>query len=177
MVGFHVGAAAAFFFVDAGAILAAAILYCVAGMLGIGMGYHRLLTHRGYKTLQVGRVLSSRGAARWRSKAARSSGWRRIAFTTSIRIAKAIRTRRAKARGGRTSAGSSAAKACITMRRCSRATCPISCAIAVHVWPVEVALDVERDRRPRAAGVRRRSVRAVGHLLPHDRSACTRPGS
>ena len=26
------------------------ILYCVAGMLGIGMGYHRLLTHRGYKT-------------------------------------------------------------------------------------------------------------------------------
>jgi hypothetical protein len=31
----------AFFFVDLGAILAAAILYCVAGILGIGMGYHR----------------------------------------------------------------------------------------------------------------------------------------
>jgi fatty-acid desaturase len=35
------GALLAFFFVDLGAILAAAILYCVAGILGIGMGYHR----------------------------------------------------------------------------------------------------------------------------------------
>jgi stearoyl-CoA desaturase (delta-9 desaturase) len=50
MTGFHAGAIAALFFLDAGAILAAAILYCVAGMLGIGMCYHRLLTHRGYKT-------------------------------------------------------------------------------------------------------------------------------
>ena len=50
MTGFHVGAVAAFFFVDSGAILAALILYVVAGMLGIGMCYHRLLTHRGYKT-------------------------------------------------------------------------------------------------------------------------------
>ena len=41
---------AALFYIDVGAILAAAILYCVAGMLGIGMAYHRLLTHRGYKT-------------------------------------------------------------------------------------------------------------------------------
>ena len=46
MLGFHVGAALAFFFLDAGAILAGFVLYCVAGMLGIGMGYHRLLTHR-----------------------------------------------------------------------------------------------------------------------------------
>jgi fatty-acid desaturase len=50
MTGFHAGAIAAFFFIDAGAILSALTLYCVAGMLGIGMGYHRLLTHRGYKT-------------------------------------------------------------------------------------------------------------------------------
>ena len=50
MTGFHVAAALAFFFIDAGAILASLILYCVAGMLGIGMCYHRLLTHRGYKT-------------------------------------------------------------------------------------------------------------------------------
>ena len=48
MSGFHVGAAAALFVVDAGAIVAAVVLYCVAGMLGIGMAYHRLLTHRGY---------------------------------------------------------------------------------------------------------------------------------
>ena len=41
MAAFHAGALLALFFIDAGAIAAAAILYCVAGMLGIGMGYHR----------------------------------------------------------------------------------------------------------------------------------------
>jgi fatty-acid desaturase len=50
MSAFHVGALAAFFFIDFGAILAAIILWYVAGSLGIGMAYHRLLTHRGYKT-------------------------------------------------------------------------------------------------------------------------------
>jgi stearoyl-CoA desaturase (delta-9 desaturase) len=50
MSGFHVGAVAALFVVDYGAMLAALILYYAAGMLGIGMAYHRLLTHRGYKT-------------------------------------------------------------------------------------------------------------------------------
>ena len=50
MTAFHVGAVAAFFYIDYGAILAAFILYVVGGMLGIGMAYHRLLTHRGYKT-------------------------------------------------------------------------------------------------------------------------------
>ncbi len=50
MTAFHVGAVAAFFFIDYGAMLAALVLYVVAGMLGIGMCYHRLLTHRGYKT-------------------------------------------------------------------------------------------------------------------------------
>ena len=50
MTAFHAGAIAAFFFIEPGAIVAALVLYCVAGMLGIGMGYHRLLTHRGYTT-------------------------------------------------------------------------------------------------------------------------------
>jgi fatty-acid desaturase len=50
MSAFHVGAVAAFFFVDVGAIFAAVIMWYVAGSLGIGMAYHRLLTHRGYKT-------------------------------------------------------------------------------------------------------------------------------
>ncbi len=50
MSAFHVGAIAAFFYIDAGAILAAVIMWFVAGSLGIGMAYHRLLTHRGYKT-------------------------------------------------------------------------------------------------------------------------------
>jgi stearoyl-CoA desaturase (delta-9 desaturase) len=50
MSAFHIGAVAAFFFIDYGAILAAVIMWYVAGSLGIGMAYHRLLTHRGYKT-------------------------------------------------------------------------------------------------------------------------------
>jgi fatty-acid desaturase len=50
MTGFHIGAVAALFYIDYGAMLAALILYYAAGMLGIGMAYHRLLTHRSYKT-------------------------------------------------------------------------------------------------------------------------------
>jgi stearoyl-CoA desaturase (delta-9 desaturase) len=50
MTAFHVLALSAFFFIDAGAIATAVVLYMVAGMLGIGMAYHRLLTHRSYKT-------------------------------------------------------------------------------------------------------------------------------
>ncbi len=50
MGAFHVLAVAAFFFIDAGAIATAVALYFVAGMFGIGMAYHRLLTHRSYKT-------------------------------------------------------------------------------------------------------------------------------
>ena len=47
---YHVAAVAALFYIDFGAILSAVVLWWVAGSLGIGMGYHRLLTHRGYKT-------------------------------------------------------------------------------------------------------------------------------
>jgi stearoyl-CoA desaturase (delta-9 desaturase) len=50
MTGFHIGAVAALFYIDYGAMLAALILYYAGGMLGIGMAYHRLLTHRSYKT-------------------------------------------------------------------------------------------------------------------------------
>ncbi|MCA1585153.1 MAG: fatty acid desaturase [Acidobacteria bacterium] len=50
MTAFHIGAVAAFFFIDAGAILATIALWWISGSLGIGMGYHRLLTHRGYRT-------------------------------------------------------------------------------------------------------------------------------
>lgn len=49
MTVYHIGSIAAFFYIDSGAILAAAILWWVTGSLGIGMAYHRLLTHRGYK--------------------------------------------------------------------------------------------------------------------------------
>src|ERR1041385_4456697 len=47
---FHAGALAAFFFFTWKALLVAVLLWWISGSLGIGMGYHRLLTHRGYKT-------------------------------------------------------------------------------------------------------------------------------
>ncbi len=50
MTAFHVGAIAALFFFSWKALLLAAVLWWVSGSLGIGMAYHRLLTHRGYKT-------------------------------------------------------------------------------------------------------------------------------
>ena len=50
IITFHVLAVVALFFIDWGAIAMMLVLWWVAGSLGIGMGYHRLLTHRGYKT-------------------------------------------------------------------------------------------------------------------------------
>jgi sn-1 stearoyl-lipid 9-desaturase len=50
MTIFHIGAVAAFFFIDWGAIAVAVALWYISGSWGIGMAYHRLLTHRGYKT-------------------------------------------------------------------------------------------------------------------------------
>ena len=46
---FHVGAIASLFFFSWPAFFAALVLYWVSLSLGIGMGYHRLLTHRSYK--------------------------------------------------------------------------------------------------------------------------------
>ena len=47
---FHVGALAAFFFFSWQRLAVMAILYVLAINVGIGMCYHRLLTHRGYTT-------------------------------------------------------------------------------------------------------------------------------
>ena len=49
MILFHVGAGAALFMFSWKALALATLLWWIAGSLGIGMGYHRLLTHRGYK--------------------------------------------------------------------------------------------------------------------------------
>lgn len=46
---FHILAIAAFFTFSWANLAAAVILWWVAGSLGIGLGYHRLLTHRGFK--------------------------------------------------------------------------------------------------------------------------------
>jgi fatty-acid desaturase len=50
MFAFHVGAVVALFMFAWKPFLVAFFLWWVAGGLGIGMGYHRLLTHRGFKT-------------------------------------------------------------------------------------------------------------------------------
>jgi stearoyl-CoA desaturase (delta-9 desaturase) len=50
MVAFHIGAIAALFFFSWKMVALTAFLWWIAGSLGIGMSYHRLLTHRGYKT-------------------------------------------------------------------------------------------------------------------------------
>ena len=53
MVVFHIGAVAAFFMFSWQALVACLLLWWATGSLGIGMGYHRLLTHRGFKTPKV----------------------------------------------------------------------------------------------------------------------------
>ena len=50
MVVFHVGAVAALFTFSWQALALSLVLWWVSGSLGIGMGFHRLLTHRGFKT-------------------------------------------------------------------------------------------------------------------------------
>ena len=50
MITLHLGALGALFFFTWKALILGLFMWWVAGSLGIGMGYHRLLTHRGYKT-------------------------------------------------------------------------------------------------------------------------------
>jgi fatty-acid desaturase len=45
----HVGTIVSFFFWSWPAVLTMVVLYWISGSLGIGMGFHRLITHRAYK--------------------------------------------------------------------------------------------------------------------------------
>jgi stearoyl-CoA desaturase (delta-9 desaturase) len=49
LIAAHCAALAALFFWSWPAVIIAVLLYWVGGSLGIGMGWHRLVTHRGYK--------------------------------------------------------------------------------------------------------------------------------
>lgn len=53
MALFHVGALMALLMFKWQALLVTILLWWISGSLGIGMGYHRLLTHRSYKTPKV----------------------------------------------------------------------------------------------------------------------------
>lgn len=50
MILFHAGAVLALFYFTWNALFVAIFLHWVAGGLGVGIGYHRLLTHRSFKT-------------------------------------------------------------------------------------------------------------------------------
>ena len=50
MIIFHIGAVAALFVFNWRALVVAIVLWWITASLGVGMGFHRLLTHRGYKT-------------------------------------------------------------------------------------------------------------------------------
>jgi fatty-acid desaturase len=50
MLAFHIGAIAALFMFSWKGLAVALFMWWLTGSLGIGMCYHRLLTHRGYKT-------------------------------------------------------------------------------------------------------------------------------
>jgi fatty-acid desaturase len=50
IVSFHLLSVAALFMFSWQALAATIVLWWVSGSLGIGLGYHRLLTHRGFKT-------------------------------------------------------------------------------------------------------------------------------
>ena len=49
----HIGAVAALFIFSWQALVAAIVLWWISASLGVGMGFHRLLTHRGYKTPRI----------------------------------------------------------------------------------------------------------------------------
>src|SRR5438132_2889804 len=47
---FHIGAVAALFMFSWQALLISILLWWITASLGVGMGFHRLLTHRGFRT-------------------------------------------------------------------------------------------------------------------------------
>lgn len=50
VVGFHLATIPAFFYFSWTNVLLAVGMYWLAGSWGVGLGYHRMLTHRGFKT-------------------------------------------------------------------------------------------------------------------------------
>ena len=125
---FHVGAIAAFFLFSWSNLAAFCIMYFLAINVGIGMTYHRLLTHRGYRV------------PRWLEIAMTACGTLALEGGPIFWVAthrvhhqhsdqKAIRTRRRTAPGGRMPAGFCRAARCTLRLPCLAAMFPISRAI------------------------------------------------
>ena len=132
MVAFHIGAIAALFFFTWNALFIAIGLWWISGSLGIGMGYHRLLTHRSYRTpkwveyfLTFCSTLTLEGGPIFWSL--------RTVFIISSRTKQAIRTPRVMGNGGRIWAGISPEDPYIT----TQPRWPTTCYLAhdrFHVW-------------------------------------------
>jgi stearoyl-CoA desaturase (delta-9 desaturase) len=167
MIAFHAGAMAAFFFIDYGAILTAVVLYVVAGMFGIGMCYHRLLTHRAYKTHKsIEYVLT------WCATLALEGGpifWvatHRIHHQNSDHEGDPHTPREGTwwAHMGWILSGAGMHHDRSVLARY------VPDLVRDRVRrALQLALDVEPRRGSRVDGVRRHPLRALGHLPPHDR--------
>ena len=168
MAAFHAGAVAALFVATPGAVLAALVLYGVAGMLGIGMGYHRLLTHRGYRTYRpveyfltwCGTLALEGGPVFWVAT-------HRVHHQRADRDGDPHTPREGTwwAHAGWILSGDGLHHDAAVLAQYA----PDLVARSGPGLALQVALDLERPRRARAAGLRRHSLRALGHLLSHHR--------
>ena len=91
--------------------------------LGIGMGYHRLHTHRSYTVPKAVEYFFA-VCGTLTLEAVRSSGPRSIVFIISVPTSPATRTRRMTASGGRTFSGRSSARSCMRTPRSWASTRP-----------------------------------------------------
>ena len=99
MVIFHVGAIASLFMLSWKVVPVTILLWWISGSLGIGMGFHRLLTHRGYKTPKlVEYFLTLCGLLAL--KAAQLIGLSRTEYIMRILTRRVIRTPRGTGAGG-----------------------------------------------------------------------------
>ena len=175
MGAFHVLAVAAFFFIDVGAIATAIALYFVAGMLGIGMAYHRLLTHRSYKTTKwveyfltwCGTLALEGGPIFWVAT-------HRVHHQKSDQEGDPHTPREGTwwAHMGWIIKGSGLHHDAHVLARYA----PDLSRDPRPRLAVEMALDIQHRRRPRPAGVRRQSRTCSGASSSGRRSACIPPG-
>ena len=83
LIVFHAGALAALFFFSWQRFAVAVVLYVLAINVGIGMCYHRLLTHRGYRVPKWLEYVDDGVRDALARGRARFSGFPRTGFTTS----------------------------------------------------------------------------------------------
>ena len=127
---FHAGALAALFLFSWQRLVVMAVIYVLAINVGIGMCYHRLLTHRGYQVPKWLEYVDDRLRHALARGRAHLLGLHASRPSPAQRPGRRSRTPRARADGGRTPAGFSSARRCTRRPRCWRATRPTCTATA-----------------------------------------------